>query len=508
MEVSGKKIQTDASVLDTTFCQPCSQEGETLPAEAYCTVCREFMCSVCTNVHKKQKMSKFHALLDKSSMPTAMQGESDAPQSTEACNIHPEELIKYFCPTHQSLNCGHCLAKEHRTCHVDIISEISRGFKDHKEYADISKAISELSKALQHCAEEVETKLNLIKELAEDEVSNLREYRDKINTYFDDRENALLKFIEEMKSIDETRIHSIKPRCDDLKAKVDEMKCKLAEQERNNTQLFIEVKRAQKHIEILQSGLDDINKEMTFHRYTLRKDPAMERMLSSKTGLGTVHEEDKTDLGRYPQEQNEPEAMQKENEHWINKRQNDKEICKTQNEESKHRGYESCQKQMEEICVMSQAESKHRGYEPCQKQMEEICVMPQAESKHRGYESYQKQMEEICVMPQAESKHRGYESCQKQMEEICVMPQAESKHRGYESCQKQIEEICIMPQAESKHRGYESYQKQMEEICVMPQAESKHRGYESCQKQMEEICIMPHAARSKRRNRMRKFNGD
>ncbi|XP_052809423.1 uncharacterized protein LOC128237884 [Mya arenaria] len=312
MEVSGKKLQTDASVLDTTFCQPCSQEGETLPAEAYCTVCREFMCSVCTNVHKKQKMSKFHALLDKSSMPTAMQGESDAPQSTEACNIHPEELIKYFCPTHQSLNCGHCLAKEHRTCHVDIISEISRGFKDHKEYADISKAISELSKALQHCAEEVETKLNLIKELAEDEVSNLREYRYKINTYFDDRENALLKFIEEMKSIDETRLHSIKPRCDDLKAKVDEMKCKLAEQERNNTQLFIEVKRAQKHIEILQSGLDDINKEMNFHRYKLRKDPATERMLSLNTGLGTIHEEvsDKTDSGRYHQEWNEPEAIQ------------------------------------------------------------------------------------------------------------------------------------------------------------------------------------------------------
>ncbi|XP_052809424.1 transcription intermediary factor 1-beta-like [Mya arenaria] len=145
MAVSGKKLQTYASVLCATFCQPCSQDGETLQAEPYCTVCKEFMCSNCTNVHKKLKMSKFHALLDKSRMPIAMQGESDAPQSTETCNIHPEELIKYFCSPHQSLNCGHCLAKEHRTCHVDIISEISRGFKGKKEYTDISKAISELT---------------------------------------------------------------------------------------------------------------------------------------------------------------------------------------------------------------------------------------------------------------------------------------------------------------------------------------------------------------------------
>ncbi|XP_052807713.1 E3 ubiquitin-protein ligase TRIM33-like [Mya arenaria] len=290
MEVSGKKLRSNASLPYATYCQPCSNDGEILPAEAYCTVCKEFICSTCTNIHKKQKILRSHALLDKKSMPTAMNVPSFVPQSTLPCDVHPEEFIKYFCPTHQTLNCGHCLVKDHRTCHVDIISEISRGFKDCKEYEDISKAFSQLSKTLECCAEDAELKLKVIKELAEDEVSNLQEYRAKVNTYFDERVNALMTIIEKMKNIDEVRLHSIKPKCDDLRAKVEEIESKLAEQEKNSAHLFIEVKKAQKQVEILQLGLADINKKMTFHRYHIRKDPATERLLSSSTGLGTVEE--------------------------------------------------------------------------------------------------------------------------------------------------------------------------------------------------------------------------
>ncbi|XP_052811585.1 E3 ubiquitin-protein ligase arc-1-like isoform X2 [Mya arenaria] len=290
MEVSGKKILADASAVDATFCHPCSNDGETVPAEAYCTICKEFMCSTCTNVHKKQNISKFHSLLDKSSMPKAIKGQSDVPHSTEPCDVHPEEFIKYFCPAHQTLNCGHCLVKDHRTCHVDIISEISICFQDCQEYGDIMKAISQLSKDLGYCTEDIQTKLNLIKQLAEDEMSRLHKYRKKIKTYFDERENALLKIIEEMKSTDETRLRSMKPKCDILKGKMEEIKTKLAKHERNTTQLFIEVKRAKKQIQSLQCGLTDIKKDTTFHRYQIRKDTATEKLLSSSTGLGTVDE--------------------------------------------------------------------------------------------------------------------------------------------------------------------------------------------------------------------------
>ncbi|XP_052811379.1 E3 ubiquitin-protein ligase DTX3L-like [Mya arenaria] len=96
--------------------------------------------------------------------------------------------------------------------------------------------------------------------------------------------------IEQNKSKDETRLNSMKPKCDDLRAKVEDIKSKLAEQEGNTTQLFIEVQRAKKQIETLQFGMVDINKEMAVHRYQILIDPATERLLSSSTGLGTVIE--------------------------------------------------------------------------------------------------------------------------------------------------------------------------------------------------------------------------
>ncbi|XP_052791754.1 E3 ubiquitin-protein ligase TRIM71-like [Mya arenaria] len=132
MEVPGKKLQAGPSAADTTYCQPCEQDDEILPAEAFCTVCKEFFCSKCASLHRKQKISRSHNLLDKSNMPTSISGHEDNHGYTEPCKTHPEESIKYFCSAHQTLICGHCAVQNHRSCHADVISDISRPSKMNK----------------------------------------------------------------------------------------------------------------------------------------------------------------------------------------------------------------------------------------------------------------------------------------------------------------------------------------------------------------------------------------
>ncbi|XP_052776477.1 tripartite motif-containing protein 45-like [Mya arenaria] len=291
MEVPGKKLHLKTSAVDTSYCQPCSQDGDTFPAEAYCTVCKEFLCSNCASVHKKLKMTRSHALLDKSNMPTSMSGQDDDDEYIEPCEIHPKEFIKYFCPSHQTLNCGHCVVQNHRSCHVDVISNISLAFKDGPEYGDIDKAIAKLFKDIDKCASDVEKNKTVIAEIGDSEVSKLRRCRDEVNKYFDERENALLKLIEQMKNIDEALLDNLRPKCDNLKAEVEEIKNNLKTQENNTIQLFIGAKRAKQLLEITQTTLAEINKQNTIHQYRFNIDSATERLMESTTGLGVVKEE-------------------------------------------------------------------------------------------------------------------------------------------------------------------------------------------------------------------------
>ncbi|XP_052784519.1 uncharacterized protein LOC128220243 isoform X2 [Mya arenaria] len=289
-EVPGKKLQTDASALETNHCQPCFQDGETLPAEAYCTFCKEFMCSNYTHVHRKQRITKSHTLLDKSSMPPTMQDFTIKEESTQPCDIHPEECIKYFCPTHQTLNCGHCSVLDHQSCKQQIISEIAKAFKEGQGYEAIKQIIVQLLRDTDVCVDNIKENIKLVEGFGEHEIANIRNYRDQINKYFDERENALLKIIAQMQSMNETLLDSLKSECDNLKIEVNKIKEELEAHENNNYQLFIEAHTAKNVLKKLQSTLVEINIKHSIHEYQFRKDPITEEVLGSKTGIGSIEE--------------------------------------------------------------------------------------------------------------------------------------------------------------------------------------------------------------------------
>ncbi|XP_052783164.1 uncharacterized protein LOC128219394 [Mya arenaria] len=288
MEVPLKKVQAGPSAEDTTYCQPCEQDDEIFPAEVYCTVCKEFFCSKCASLHRKQKMSRSHFLLDKSNMPTSIGGLGIEYECTVPCDIHPEESIKYFCSTHQTLICGHCAVQNHRSCHADVISDISNAFKDDQEYGDVIKTIARLFEDINLCASDVENNVDAVAKLGVNAVYKLRRYREEVNKCFEAREQALLKLIEQMKNMDEERLESLKPKYTNLKSKLEEINVTLEGQENNMIQLFIETKRVKQLLEGMQNELADIKKENVIHHYEFRKDQTTERLIGSDTRLGTL----------------------------------------------------------------------------------------------------------------------------------------------------------------------------------------------------------------------------
>ncbi|XP_052811354.1 uncharacterized protein LOC128238996 isoform X2 [Mya arenaria] len=235
-------------------------------------------------VHGKQ-LQPIASAMDKNCMSASMSDQSNDEESYEPCEKHPKEFIKYFCSKHDALICGHCLAFDHRSCSVILISDLSKS-----ENGSVNKDIVDFITDVDEYASEIENNKNFVTQISKAEVMKLREYRDDIEKYFDQRMDFLLENIQQMKSMDETLLDSLKPKCDHVKSKAETLKSRLSLLESNPAKLFIETKRAQTELAGLRSTLADMHKEKIIHEYRFNKDSITEKLLASKTGLGTMKE--------------------------------------------------------------------------------------------------------------------------------------------------------------------------------------------------------------------------
>ena len=127
MEVAGRTVQGQTS--SPHLCDPCSSEGNEILADKYCLDCDEWLCPPCVTVHGRLKATRHHRIVDESEGCIPVKVEQEEDEVTERCVDHPKEFIKYHCKTHGTLNCGHCIVKDHTSCNLSIINEVSREFK-------------------------------------------------------------------------------------------------------------------------------------------------------------------------------------------------------------------------------------------------------------------------------------------------------------------------------------------------------------------------------------------
>jgi len=156
MEVDGKRRDKDEHA---SICQPCSEGGDTVTAVKFCSVCKEWLCFNCTNCHRRFKATRTHTLLDKDAVSHST--IKHWPENiTHYCDIHPTELIKYYCPKHDMLHCGDCAAST--SCKMDKVSSISSNIRSKDEFIAFQSNIVQLIQG----ADALESKVNTMIETA------------------------------------------------------------------------------------------------------------------------------------------------------------------------------------------------------------------------------------------------------------------------------------------------------------------------------------------------------
>jgi len=119
-------------------CQPCSEDNKTLEAVGLCVTCTELLCDECFRYHLKPTPSRHHKLLGLEDAKKDQNFAVSRDMCTETCRQHPQEIIKYFCKTHNILGCSACMTVEHRSCKgVQHIPKVAEAEANGQEYTGL-----------------------------------------------------------------------------------------------------------------------------------------------------------------------------------------------------------------------------------------------------------------------------------------------------------------------------------------------------------------------------------
>ncbi|XP_052771584.1 uncharacterized protein LOC128211170 [Mya arenaria] len=292
MEVPGRKRDPDldkGSTDATVYCQPCGEGGKRAVAQGFCQTCEQYMCAPCVEYHKILKVTRNHVLLSKDKMPSYYPStKQSAIADTEYCKKHPKEMIKFYCPTHGDLGCGDCVVPDHRNCKVDYIADVAKEFVIGNQFKELEPSIKQTEDIFSGYISNVKELFGEIENQTKDEMGRLKKFRAEINTYLDRREKELLDNLHHVKNEDENLLKTLKKDCELTKAGLEAMRMELTSGEVSVNQRYVTARRAQKELRVIRDELGKTAGRMKARKFRFTKDADSERLLGSKTCIGTL----------------------------------------------------------------------------------------------------------------------------------------------------------------------------------------------------------------------------
>ncbi|VDI12129.1 tripartite motif-containing protein 33 [Mytilus galloprovincialis] len=143
----------------SSYCDPCSGEGKSLPAKQFCSDCDECLCKDCVEYHQKFKATKSHHLIDLTSIL-----QSKIPTTKKLCEVHPDIPLDFYCTHHDVVCCRACIPSDHQSCKDVLPLEVaSKHIKSSslledtlKEWQNIGKTLDYLKQDRKNNVDELE----------------------------------------------------------------------------------------------------------------------------------------------------------------------------------------------------------------------------------------------------------------------------------------------------------------------------------------------------------------
>jgi len=288
MEVDGR-LADSSSVVE--LCQPCADAGNNVMGVKFCSVCKEWLCSTCTDFHRRLKALKHHTLYDKDALPVAVQ-DIEQENKTKNCKTHPNELIKYVCPAHKTLQCGDCAASS--TCSMDKISNVCKDIRNDEEFKKLKTNIGTLmseASVLESSANEMKT--SAVEKGARD-VAEVERFEQIIIEKIKSHSRSIKDDINIAISESKYQIECVIDRCNEIRLVGEQLSNEFDESIEHNSEVFISFVQVKP---VLQSTFDELAaaKDQSKQKsYRFKKSVELENALAKVKYFGSYEAEEAT----------------------------------------------------------------------------------------------------------------------------------------------------------------------------------------------------------------------
>jgi len=278
-----------SSVLIPHICQICIEDGECIAAESYCTVCNEFHCSACSNVHRRSRGTRQHQLLDRDDMstrPIEHASEQVQENTSEFCEDHPNGLIKYFCPQHKTLHCGDCVVLKTHPCQLEVISTVAEGFVDSEAYRNIKSSINQFKEDVFKTKDDMVTLSSCVDNAEKEDIAKVIEFENQVTKSLQEHVKKLTSQIASTHQDLQFKLAALLERTSKAKMEATRLNDAIKHNE-NNTMLFISSYRSLMKV----AGVEDrvkkiVEEQKKVPKYAFVQNNDTEAKLASPTWIG------------------------------------------------------------------------------------------------------------------------------------------------------------------------------------------------------------------------------
>ena len=153
-------IMKKAEPKENTQCEECSS----FPAVDFCHDCSEYICTKCSEAHKRMRLLSSHKIVSINSLcPTISE---DTPEDLQVghcnlkCDTHTDEPLKLYCHDCDKLVCRECIMTNHKDRYALVVDAAPVCKAEMKEKVESVKKISDDLKAAVKSLEDSKNKFS------------------------------------------------------------------------------------------------------------------------------------------------------------------------------------------------------------------------------------------------------------------------------------------------------------------------------------------------------------
>jgi len=277
-----KNASLTAGSDDSMYCHVCP----TVKASAFCMQCKIYICPSCVGHHKILRALASHNLLTGDKFPSFYPTEHG--EDIKQCPDHPDEEIKFYCPSHDQLCCCACNVLEHDQCKKQYIPQISKDIHISQDYTELKEEIQSSEDQIKNCFKNIDHCLKAVENMNDNAIEQFTKFKALVIAYLNQREKKLLMDLKAIRDQDTAALEDLKATAETIQADISKAKTNLRLHEDNSNELFIATKRTRALLINLQSSLIELTHKSGNRYVELQKDPVVEKLLTNEKGLAQV----------------------------------------------------------------------------------------------------------------------------------------------------------------------------------------------------------------------------